>query len=242
MKYFFYLPLIAFFIACGTPSPNTNMTVSGSVKGLRKGTLYLQQLQDTSLVSVDSFAIRGEENFVLGADIDSEEIYFLSLKKGASDSLMTQLPFFAEKGDITIETQLKTFTSSAEISGSENQVLWEEYQDMIRQFNTKSLELLESYVKNEDSLELAEKEAKFEAESNQLLKRKYLFALNYANNHKDKVIAPYIGRYEIAQANPKLLDTLYANLSEEVKASTYGKALNTFLQESKTATETASEN
>lgn len=237
MKYFFYLPLLALLFSCGTPSPKTNMTVSGSVKGLRKGTLYLQKLQDTALVNIDSFAVKGEENFVMGADLESEEIFFLSLKKGQEDSLMTQLPFFAEKGKITIDTQLKTFTSSAEITGSENQVLWEEYQDMIRQFNTKSLELLENYVKNEDSLNLEEKEAKFEAQSNQLLKRKYLFALNFANNHKDKVIAPYIGRYEIAQANPKLLDTLYVNLSEEVKGSTYGKALNTFLLESKAAAE-----
>lgn len=235
MKYFFYLPLIVLLISCGTPSSNTNMTVNGSVEGLRKGTLYLQKLQDTAFISIDSFTVKGNEDFMLGANIESAEIYFLSLQKGAEDSLMTQLPFFAEKGEITINTQLKTFVSSAEISGSENQVLWEEYQDMIRQFNTKSLELLEDYVKNEEQYNPEDKEANFEERSNRLLKRKYLFALNFANNNKDKVIAPYIGRYEIAQANPKLLDTLYANLSEEVKRSTYGKALSTFLLESKEA-------
>lgn len=237
MKYFFYLTLVAFFISCGTPTPNTNMTVSGAVEGLRKGTLYLQKLQDTTFISIDSFTVKGEENFALGADIDSDEIFFLSLKKDVNDSLMTQLPFFAEKGSITIDTQLKTFVSSADISGSENQVLWEEYQGMIRQFNTKSLELLEEYVKNAEALSPEDKEAQFEEKSNQLLKRKYLFALNFANNHKDKAIAPYIGRYEIAQANPKFLDTLYSNLSEEVKGSTYGKALNAFLTEGKEATE-----
>lgn len=38
------------------------MTVSGNVKGLKKGTLYLQKVNDTVLITVDSLQIKGDGN------------------------------------------------------------------------------------------------------------------------------------------------------------------------------------
>ena len=39
------------------------MIVNGSIDGLRKGTLYLQKIQDTVLVNIDSIQINGIPNF-----------------------------------------------------------------------------------------------------------------------------------------------------------------------------------
>jgi len=220
----FFLSLL---ISCGSPSKKA-MHVTGTIDGLRKGTLYLQKVEDSALVSVDSFKIEKDKPYSLGDDIDSAEIYYLYLDKEDGDSLNDRIQFFGEKGEITINTLLKTFDSSAQISGSENQVLLEEYQSMLKRFNDKSLDLVKAYLE-EDSMSLEEREANFSNESKNLLRRRYLFALNYANNHADKEVAAYIGAYEVNDANPKFLDSLYSKMSENVKSSTYGVELSSYL-------------
>lgn len=219
--------ILSLLISCGSSSKKA-MHVSGTIDGLRKGTLYLQKVQDSALVNIDSFKIEKDKPFSLGDDLDSAEIYYLYLEKEDGDSLNDRIQFFGEKGEITINTLLKTFDSSAQISGSENQVLLEEYQSMLKRFNDKSLDLVKAYLE-EDSLSLEEREANFSKESKNLLRRRYLFALNYANNHADKEVAAYIGAYEVNDANPKFLDSLYSKMSENVKNSTYGVELSTYL-------------
>ncbi len=227
MKSTFTLILLSFLISCGNPNKKA-MNITGNIDGLRKGTLYLQKFKDTALISIDSFKVQKDKPFTLGDDIESPQIYYLYLDKEDGDTLNDRISFFGEKGDITINSLLKTFESSAQISGSENQILWEEYQSMLRRFNDKSLDLIKNYIK-EDSLSQEEKKAKFDKNSKSLLKRRYLFALNYANNNADKELAAYIGLYEISNANPKLLDTLYSKMSENVKNSTYGVEFKTYL-------------
>ena len=100
------------------------MRISGKVDGLRKGTLYLQKMVDTILVSVDSVTIKGDDSFQLGDNIDTPEFYFLSLDKDDGDSLTDKILFFGETGEIKINTLLRTFGSSAKVEGSENQILW----------------------------------------------------------------------------------------------------------------------
>ena len=56
-----------------------------------------------------------------------------------------------------------------------------------------------------------------------LLRRRYLFALNFASQHTDFNIAPYIAITEVNDANLILLDTVAAKMTPEVKASKYGK-------------------
>jgi len=218
---------LSFLISCGTSSKKA-MHVTGTIDGLRKGTLYLQKVEDSALVSIDSFKIEKDKPYSLGDDIDSAEIYYLYLDKEDGDSLNDRIKFFGEKGEITINTLLKTFDSSAQISGSENQVLLEEYQSMLKRFNDKSLDLVKAYLE-EDSLSLEQREAKFSKESKNLIRRRYLFALNYANNHADKEVAAYIGAYEVNDANPKFLNSLYSEMSENVKSSTYGVELSEYL-------------
>jgi len=219
--------ILSLLISCGSPIKKA-MHVTGTIDGLRKGTLYLQKVQDSALVNIDSFKVEKDKPFSLGDNLNSAEIYYLYLEKEDGDSLNDRIQFFGEKGEITINTLLKTFDSSAQISGSENHVLLEEYQSMLKKFNDKSLDLVKAYLE-EDSLSLEEREANFSKESKNLLRRRYLFALNYAINHADKEVAAYIGAYEVSDANPKFLDSLYSKLSENVKSSTYGAELNAYL-------------
>ena len=201
------------------------MHVSGRVDGLRKGTLFLQKVLDSTLVNIDSIVINGNPEFNFKTKIESPEIYYLYLNKDDGDTLNDRVMFFAEKGEITINTLLKTFESSAKVSGSENQELLQEYRKISRQFNAKNLEYIKAYINNAKSANDSRSSDSIQKEMDNLLKRRYLYALNFAVTHGDNVIAPYIALTEVSDANIKYLDTVASKLTEEVKSSKYGKLL-----------------
>ena len=59
-----------------------NLNISGSIKGLRKGKLYLQKyINDTTLTNIDSLKIDGVENFEFNDSLDQAQFYFLTLRK-----------------------------------------------------------------------------------------------------------------------------------------------------------------
>jgi len=201
------------------------MHVSGRVDGLRKGTLFLQKVLDSTLVDIDSIIINGNPEFNFKTKIESPEIYYLYLNKDDGDTLNDRVMFFAEKGEITINTLLKTFESSAKVSGSENQELLQEYRKIARQFNAKNLDYIKAYINNAKSANDSRSSDSIQKEMDNLLKRRYLYALNFAITHGDNVIAPYIALTEVSDANIKYLDTVASKLTEEVKSSKYGKLL-----------------
>ena len=201
------------------------MHVSGRVDGLRKGTLFLQKVLDSTLVNLDSIVINGNPEFNFKTKIESPEIYYLYLNKDDGDTLNDRVMFFAEKGEIIINTLLKTFESSAKVSGSENQELLQEYRKISRQFNAKNLEYIKAYINNAKSANDSRSLDSIQKEMDNLLKRRYLYALNFAITHGDNVIAPYIALTEVSDANIKYLDTVASKLTEEVKSSKYGKLL-----------------
>jgi hypothetical protein len=201
------------------------MHVSGRVDGLRKGTLFLQKVLDSTLVNIDSIIINGNPEFNFKTKIESPEIYYLYLNKDDGDTLNDRVMFFAEKGEITINTLLKTFESSAKVSGSENQELLQEYRKIARQFNAKNLDYIKAYINNAKSANDSRSSDSIQKEIDKLLKRRYLYALNFAITHGDNVIAPYIALTEVSDANIKYLDTVASKLTEEVKNSKYGKLL-----------------
>lgn len=223
MKKIAFLSLGLLVTFCSTPAKKS-MAVSGKVDGLRKGTLYLQKMEDTLLVTVDSIEIKGDDNFSLGDDLKSPEFYFLSLAKDDGDSLTDKILFFGEQGEIKINTLLRTFDSSAKIEGSANHELWNEYQSIMRKFNNQNLDNLEKFIGEDGDLSPALRSKKLEEANQKLLKRKYLYAINFAMNNADKELAAYIGAYEINNAVPSFLDSLYNNLSPKVKSSKYGLA------------------
>ncbi len=201
------------------------MVVNGTIDGLKKGTLYLQKMKDSVLVSVDSVQLNGLSNFTLVDDVISPEIYFLQL-----DNIEGKvIHFFGEKGEITISSKLSKFAFAAKISGSENQKILEEHQAMSRKFNGKLLDLLKETfeARKENDTALI---AKIEKEKDGLIRRRYLFTINFAINHPKNEVAPYLALTELYNANIMYLDTVNSSLSKKVKASKYGMELHEFIQ------------
>ena len=229
-----FLVLLISIIGCDSPK-NNNMKISGSIDGLKKGKLFLQKVKDSTLINVDSFEVKGTSNFILSDNIIGSEMYYLYLNKDDDDSLNDRIPFFGEKGKIEISTRLSTFESSAIISGSKNQLILEEYNSMIIRFNTENLNLIKDFVNNKDVINDENRLLNLEKESERLTRRKYLYSLNFASIHNDSEVAPYIALYEIPDANPILLDSVFSKLSPKIKDSKYGKLLLEYLKANRNA-------
>jgi hypothetical protein len=220
------------FSACSKKESNGNLHITGNIKGLKKGTLYIQKIVDTALMAIDTIEINGDSHFSSDLDIQSPEMYYLFLDRGITNSLDNNLSFFAEAGSINIETSLEYFNSDAKITGSKNQEKYEEYKKIISRFTDENLSLMEKKfnafknknMKMVDSIETLQ---------NLNLKRRYLFTTNFALNNKDFEVAPYLALSEISDINLKYLDTIQKTMSPKIAQSLYGKKLIQFYKERK---------
>lgn len=225
-KEFLIFSLLILTFSCSTNEKK--MIVSGNIDGLKKGTVYLQKQQDSIIVSIDSILLEGNSNFKLETEINEPDIYYLYLDKNDGDSLNDIITFFGNNGEINIKTSLKNFDSSYEISGSKNTELLQEYFSIIRKFNLQNLDLLEIFYKSQ----IENNQAKIDSVNTQienLIKRKYLYTLNFATNNSEFEISPYLAVSQIADANQEFLLKLYDTLPEKIKNSKYGKILQTLI-------------
>ena len=219
--------LIAFLFSC-TKDKKGNMLVKGSIDGLKKGTVYLQKMKDTILVSVDSVQINGDGNFILSDEVESPEVYFISLDKMQSE----RIKFFGENGEISITSRIEKFATSAKIIGSQNQLKLEEHNEMAKKFTGRQLDLLKEKFDAQKDNDTALVSKLLKEEKN-LIKRKYYYTTNFAVVNSDFETAPYLALTELYNANVKLLDTINNSLTNKVKTSKYGKELNKFIKEIK---------
>ena len=214
--------------ACNQNETKGNLHITGKIKGLKKGTLYIQRVVDTTLVAIDTIHIDGSSTFESNLDLKSPEMLYLFLDRGVSNSLDNNLSFFAEPGTITIETSLDRYLSDAKITGSKNQEIFEEYKKINTRFTDENLTLIEkrfNAIKNKDTKAADSLSAKQDSNT----KRKYLFATNFALNNRDFEVAPYIALSEIYDINVKYLDTIQKSMSPKVAKSLYGKKLTEYV-------------
>ncbi|MFM7017392.1 DUF4369 domain-containing protein [Flavobacterium sp.] len=223
---------IAFLFSCSEKKTDKNLHITGNIKGFKKGTLYIQRIVDTSLVAIDTIKIDGDSHFTSDLKIDSPEMLYLFIDRGVTNSVDTNLPFFVEPGTINIDTSLDFFTADAKISGSKNQELYDEYKKVVSRYVDQNLELIQkrfTAYKNNNTAELA----KIQEEQDAILKRKYLYTTNFAVNHSDYEVAPYLAVAEIYDINLKFLDTIQKSMTPKVAKSLYGKKLDKLIIERK---------
>lgn len=224
MQKIYSLFLIIALLGCNE-TPVNNTVVNGIVKGLQKGTLYLQKFQDTTYVTIDSIFIKGEKEFQFTFNLEEPEMLYL----GRSESLdIERIPFFAHIGTTTINTTLNRFSFDAEIDGGPQQKILEDYNANIERFKNLDLELLENLL----NAQLINDTAKVEQTKNRRatnLKRQYLYSINFAVNNTSSEIAPYIALADLYNAKKSYLDTIYNSLSPAIAGSKYGVIFKDFI-------------
>ena len=215
-------------IACSSKKDG-NMIVEGTIKGLKKGTLYLQKMNDTAIISMDSVNVLGDGNFRLTDNIESPIMYYLTYDGNTNDK---RILFFGGKGTITINDNMSTFGFSPEITGSPNQLVLDKFLKINNQFKNQRLEFIkkEFDARQSKNIDLIEN---LEEDYNRMIKRKYLYTTNFALSNSDSEAAAYIALTELYDANIKLLDTINKKLSMDVKNSIYGKRLDKYISKIK---------
>lgn len=228
MRNILSIVIVLLIISCS--KENSNFTLKGHVKGLKKGTVYLEREQDSTYKIIDSVVINGNPQFELHCNLEEPEVLYLRLNK--NDNNEGIITFFADTGVTEINSTLKNFNFDAKINGSRQQELLEEYLTIISRFNDKNLDLIKEHFepkKENDTTSSLD----FENQYNSLLRRKYLYTINFAVSHNTSEVAPYLAVTQIANANPKFLDTIYNALQGNLKSSLYGKQLKAIIDKQK---------
>lgn len=232
MKRILFVVLLGIIVVSCEKSTENTMLVNGNIKGLKKGTLYLQQFQDSSLVVLDSLEIQGDGKFSFSEEVQNPDIFYLYLKKKDNNDINDRITFFGEPGTITINTAWNTFDTNVQITGSKSQEKLEEYYEMASKFNIRELSLVQQASLpqfQEDSTALDSLQRLVD----QNTINRYRYALNFGLNNGSSYATPYIMMTEASDANPKYLDSIYKVLSPEVASSKYGKAFREFLDTKK---------
>ncbi len=227
-KYLLYIIVGFLFLgACKNKnvSKESNLTVEGKIKGLRLGTLVLKKLDRDSIVSVDSIKVNGNEAFVMDTHIDAPQELLLELPEIQDGKIL----FFAAPGDtIKIYTFLDNFGVNPVIEGGKNQAKLNEYQEMMKKFTDKELDLFKQRfdASKEGNKKLADS---LEEVTRRIQKKKQLYKLNFIFTNKDLPIASYIALTNFYN-NKKALDTIYKVLDEPVMKGKYGKEIKKSLE------------
>ncbi|WP_103867221.1 DUF4369 domain-containing protein [Aquimarina sp. I32.4] len=223
--------LFTVLISCNAPKKG-NVTITTNIKGLKKGTVYLQRIQDTALVNIDSITIDGNSEFILTSQVQEPEIHYLYLDKKDGKQYNDRIDFFAEPGEISISTSLLDFENDIKIKGGKNQEKYMEYKKMLKRFNDRNLRIIKENFeasKQKDDEKLMENDKAYK----NLVRQKYLYTINFAINNRKLEVAPYITLNEVFDANIKFLDTVASSLSPKVKKSVYGKQLIKYIKDRK---------
>lgn len=229
-KFVLFLVVITSIYGCSKPQGNTQ--IIGQIKGLNKGQLILQKIDDTTLVTLDSLRIYESPEFSFSVVLSEPEVLYLALKFDDSVTQTRYLPFFAEPGTVNIKTSLKGFGYDQNITGSKNQSAWDEFKLLQGRYNDKQLELIQAELTASQNNKTSEV-TQIQNQREKLLRARYLATVNFAKNHKDMPLAPYLMLAEIPDVNLKYHDTIYKLLSPEIKNSKYGKALELFMNQQK---------
>ncbi len=224
-KYIAIITISLMILSCN--SKHGNMIVKGKINNFQKGKVYLEKMNDTLLVKVDSISLEGKNEFVLSDNVEEPQIYYISISQSEK-----YLQFFGEKGEISIISDLKTFGYNPIIKGSKNQELFDKFNVINKQFINENLNLIKEKFDVQtikDSITRNKRLKEIERKINSNIRRKYLYTINFAAKNADFEIAPYLVMTQIPKANPKLLDTIEKSMTDKVKNSLYGKKFMEFM-------------
>ncbi|PHS61715.1 MAG: hypothetical protein COB12_11715 [Flavobacterium sp.] len=220
------------FLLISCAKSENEMSLSGNVRGLKKGTLYLQKIEDSTLVTVDSVVVNGNSSFSFSETILEPEIYYLHIQLENGILQDDRIAFFAEDNSITINTTLKNFEVAAKITGSKNQDKLELYNKIINRYSNQNLELIEDSFsarkKGNDSLATS-----IVKSQKSIIAKKYLATISFALSNNDFEISPYLMVNRVSNTKLTYLDSVYNNLTPKIKDSKYGKDLESLIQSRK---------
>lgn len=206
---------------------NKGMNLQVEVQGLKKGMLYIESIQDSLLVALDSVEIRGDNQVELNVALDQPEMLYLHLDKNDENDFNDRLLFFAEQGEMSIQSSREAFENDAFVIGSKTDSIYRIYREVLTSFAKRDIELFQLSIDPEYATKLDS--ISNLATSNE--RRKFVYVLNFALNQNNSILAPYSIIYDGDGLAPKWKDSVYQSLVDEIKNSPMGKSLKALLSD-----------
>ncbi|PZX40754.1 uncharacterized protein DUF4369 [Nonlabens dokdonensis] len=233
-KVLFFLIVIIAVASCSEPN-SSNFSVSGTIDGVKVGKIFLERFQDSVLVDVDSVEFNGNSDYSLTTDISGPELLYLHLDVKDGREFNDRFLFFAEDTLMTINSTLEQFEKDAVITGSKNQDIYQVFKENNDKLNKVYTNIVKRSMSLTDETRTPEIADSIENAYDKYLKRKVLYAINYAQLHKDKEVAPYILVTEASEANPALLDSVFQKMPKKIQTTVYGKQLSALIDKNKSS-------
>ena len=200
-----------------------NFELSGNINGLENGVIYLIELSSIEQeIILDSTTVDNSSSFLLKGYIKEPQI--LKIRLGESNS-NNEIEFFAEIGEIKLNTSNKRFQFDAQFSGSRHQENLDKFNSYLMKFEEEDIDLLETQI--QESIKGNEKKIdsiSILRENND--KRKILFVINYITNNNKEIISPYLALKYNKEIQLEYLTKIYKSYNKEISKSKYGVELN----------------
>ena len=199
-----------------------NFELSGNINGLENGVIYLIELSSIEQeIILDSTTVDNTSSFLLKGYIKEPQI--LKIRLGESNT--NEIEFFAEIGEMKLNTSNKRFQFDAQFSGSRHQENLDKFNSYLMKFEEEDIDLLETQI--QESIKGNEKKIdsiSILRENND--KRKILFVINYITNNNKEIISPYLALKYNEEIQLEYLTKIYKSFSKEISDSKYGIELN----------------
>ena len=199
-----------------------NFELSGNINGLENGVIYLIELSSIEKeIILDSTTVDNTSSFLLKGYIKEPQI--LKIRLGQTNT--NEIEFFAEIGEMKLNTSNKRFQFDAQFSGSRHQENLDKFNSYLMKFEEEDIDLLE--VQIQESIKGNEKKIdsiSILRENND--KRKILFVINYITNNNKEIISPYLALKYNQDIQLEYLTKIYKSYSKEISDSKYGIELN----------------
>ena len=217
------LVVLLALLSCDNKKPD--LTITGQVKGLKKGKLYLQKINDTSIVNIDSVRLYNDNNFKFEIPIKQPQLMYLQLQRDTVEVADNFIAFFADKGELQVNADLEAFMNAKIAANYENQKQFGIYSENIKRFGDQKLDLIKVELearKTQNEILLDSVNEAYD----RMNRRRYLYAINFAMGHPDLEVSPYVLLNHADYINKKYLDSVYKNLDRNIQKSFYGQKLN----------------
>jgi len=217
-----FILLSILILSCN--SKREDLIITGNIEGLKKGKLFLQKIRDTAILNLDSVSFYNTNEFQFSVELEHPEVLYLQLQTDTLNEVDNFIPFFADKGNLQVNTKLDQFSLPDITADYENQKVFNVYSVNLKRFADSKIDLIKAELearKSNNSMKLDSVNAAYD----RMNKRRVLYAINYAKAHPELEVSPYIVLNQAQYINKKYLDTVYNALSKKNQKSFYGKQL-----------------
>ncbi len=211
------LLILCLILASCNGRKESQYVVSGTMKGVDTGMIYLQKMDSVSWVNVDSAVLKKSEFEFKGSVVVPEK--YKLVVKGQHFSF----PFFLENSDIKLVVHADS-TGKIEVTGSATQDLFNQFVAKSDSMQEKMKILDQEYSKADstgDTALVKKLEAQFDAIDRDIKD----MIVNFAKAHGKSVVSPYLilqnsYRFELPE-----LESIAVSFDTNINASMYAQAV-----------------